>query len=200
MTTLLQPRRTGQDTRNAILHVGAEAFRDAGYDVATLEQIATQLSITRAAVLHHFRSKQDLLNEIVRPVLAKLDDVLDRFEREAPLDARGRRRFFSELVDFACDNRAVTSLLVRDLTAHRHLDADLQVSERAGRFAGLVAQTHDQPDAIVAAVAALGTILRPVTAPETLVDLSTAESRRVLVECALAALREGLRRSASADR
>jgi AcrR family transcriptional regulator len=194
---LLQPRRTGQDTRNAILYVGAEAFRDAGYDVATLEQIATRLSITRPAVLHHFRSKRDLLNEIVRPVLAKLDDVLDRFEEEAPLDARARRRFFTELVDFACDNRAVTSLLVLDLTAHRHLDDDLQISDRAARFAGLVAQTHDEPHALVAAIAALGTIVRPISAPEAMVDLSTAESRRVLVECALGALRDGLRESAT---
>jgi AcrR family transcriptional regulator len=196
---LLQPRRTGQDTRNAILYVGAEAFRDAGYDVATLEQIATRLSITRPAVLHHFRSKRDLLNEIVRPVLAKLDDVLDRFEEEAPLDARGRRRFFTELVDFACDNRAVTSLLVLDLTAHRHLDDDLQISDRAARFAGLVAQSHDEPHALVAAIAALGTIVRPISAPAATVDLSTAESRRVLVECALGALREGLRYGASSE-
>jgi AcrR family transcriptional regulator len=200
VTLLLQPRRTGQDTRNAILHVGAEAFRDAGYDVATLEQIAARLSITRPAVLHHFRSKKELLNEIVRPVLAKLDDVLDRFEEEAPLDARGRRRFFTELVDFACENRAVTSLLILDLTAHRHLDADLQISERAARFAGLVAQKFDQPDALVAAIAALGSILRPICAPEDFIDLSTPESRRVLVDCALGALREGLRSSASSDR
>jgi AcrR family transcriptional regulator len=199
VSVLLQPRRTGQDTRNAILHVGAEAFRDAGYDVATLEQIAARLSITRPAVLHHFRSKKELLNEIVRPVLTKLDDVLDRFEQEAPLEGRARRRFFTELVDFACENRAVTSLLILDLTAHRHLDADLQISERAARFAGLVAQKHDQPDALVAAVAALGTILRPVSAPETLIDLSTPDSRRVLVECAIGALREGLRCSAAAD-
>jgi AcrR family transcriptional regulator len=198
VTVLLQPRRTGQDTRNAILHVGAEAFRDSGYDVATLEQIAARLGITRPAVLHHFRSKQELLNEIVRPVLYVLDGVLDRFELEAPLDARARRRFFTDLVDFACEHRAVVSLLVLDLTAHRHLAADLQVSDRAARFAGLVARTHEEPHALVAALAALGTILRPVSAPEGLIDLSSPESRRVLVESALGALREGLKHSGPA--
>jgi AcrR family transcriptional regulator len=196
VSTALIERRTGQETRNAILEVGAEAFRDSGYDVATLDQIASRLGITRPAVLHHFQSKQELLNEIVRPVMVRLDGVIDRFERTAPLTVRQRRAFFTDLVDFACDNRAVASLLVVDVTAHRQLDPDLQISDRAARFVGLIARKHEQPHAAVAALAALGTILRPVSAPEALVDLSSPESRRVLVECALAALREGLRQVA----
>jgi AcrR family transcriptional regulator len=192
-TTSLAPRRTGEQTRQAILLAAAEAFRDIGYDVATLEQIATRVGITRAAILHYFGTKDELLGEIVRPFMARLDALIDDHVGDRALTPRRQRELIVCLVDFLCDNRVVAGLLVRDITAHRHLDPSLQIVDRAARLVAIATRNNEEPHAGVAALAAVGAVVRPVSAPEALIDLSTPASRRVLVEASVAALREGIR-------
>jgi len=192
-TPSLTPRRSGEQTRQAILVAAAEAFRDLGYDVATLEQIATSVGVTRAAILHYFGTKDELLAEIVRPFMAELDALIDGHVDDRPLSPRRQRELVACLVDFLCDNRVVAALLVRDITAHRHLDPSLQITDRAARFVSLAIRNNDEPYAGVAALAAVGAVVRPLSASEMLIDLSSPASRRVVVDAALAALREGLR-------
>jgi AcrR family transcriptional regulator len=192
-TPALAPRRTGEQTRQAILVAAAEAFRELGYDVATLEQIATRVGVTRAAILHYFGTKDELLGEIVRPFMAGLDALIDDHMDDRALTPRRQRELIACLVDFLCDNRVVAGLVVRDITAQRHLDPSLQIVDRAARFVAIATRNNDQPYAGVAALAAVGAVVRPLSAPEALVDLSTPASRRVVVEASLAALREGLR-------
>jgi AcrR family transcriptional regulator len=179
-------------TAQAVLEVAGRAFRDRGYDVATLDEIAGELGISRPAVLHHFGSKQELLNVIVRPYLQDVDELLDRYEASLPLTSHRRRELVTELVDLIAEHRPVAALLNRDLTATPHLDPDLQVADRAGRFADLVIAAHDDDAlALVRALSAIGAITRPMVAPDDVVDLDDPEVRRALVDAALAALRSG---------
>jgi AcrR family transcriptional regulator len=179
--------RKGARTRNAILATAAKAFAEQGFDGATLDDIAAELGLGRSAVLHHFASKADLLVELVAPLLAKIDELLDRIERAAMLTASTRRELFVELVDLLAENRAVTTVVTRDLTAHPYLGADLQISDRAARFARLVtAAEADNPYATTRALAALGAVLRPLFAADDVVDLTDPANRALLVDCAAA--------------
>jgi len=185
-------RPTGLDTRASIEHTAAQIFREKGFDASTLEEIAAPLGITRAAVLHHYGSKVALLEAITAPVVAQLDELLDRVAARAPLTARQQRSFLAEFVDLVCDHRAVAAMVIRDITVDKHLPPPLQIGQRAARFAGIVlANNQADPGAPLHALAALGAITRPLSAPDELIDLSTPANRRILVDCAVAALRAG---------
>jgi AcrR family transcriptional regulator len=185
-------RGSGLDTRASIERTAAEVFRRQGFDASTLEDVAMPLGITRAAVLHHYGSKVALLEAVIAPVVAQLDELLERVAARGPLTARQQRSFLTDFVDLTCDNRSVAAMVIRDITVDKHLPPALQIGQRAARFASIV-MSNNQTDqaAVLRALAALGAITRPLSAADELVDLSTPESRKVLVDCAIAALRAG---------
>ena len=143
-------------------------------------------------MLHHYGSKVALLEAITAPVVAQLDALLDRVTARAPLTARQQRSFLAEFVDLVCDHRAVAAMVIRDITVDKHLPPAIQIGQRAARFGAIVlSNNQSDPGAPLRAMAALGAITRPLSAPDELVDLSTPENRRILVDCAVAALRAG---------
>lgn len=191
---MTEPGTAAPDTATAIMAVAARAFRERGYEVATLDEIANELGISRPAVLHHFGSKQELLDAIVRPYLGEADELFDAWAAEAPLSPRGQRRFLTALVDMVSDHRDVAALVSRDLTAVPHLAPDLQISTRTRNYAELIIDVRGDRLAGVRGLAALGAIARALVAPDDLVDLDDPEVRATVVEAALAALRSGKRR------
>lgn len=186
-------RRTGEQTKAELCRIAADKFRLHGYSGVTLEDIGHEVGITRAAVLHYFGTKAEMLGATVRPFMDALDDLLSCVGAAGPLGVRQQRAFFAQFVDLLCDNRAVAALLVRDTNAHEHLGADMQIVDRAARFAGIVSQNGLSRAPTVGALAALGAVLRPVAAPDELVDLTLQENRQILVDCAVAALRAAMK-------
>jgi AcrR family transcriptional regulator len=191
----MTPADSVPDTSTAILAVAARAFRDRGYDVATLDEIAAELGISRPAVLHHFGSKQELLDAVVRPYIEEADELLDRWAAEAPLTPLGQRRFLTALVDLVNKHRDVAALVSRDLTAVPHLPPDLQIADRTRRYAELVTDVRrGDPLAVVRGMGALGVISRTLVTPDDLIDFDDPDVREAVVDAALAALRSGRRR------
>jgi AcrR family transcriptional regulator len=52
-----------QQKRRALLQASAEMFNEQGYATASLEAVARQLKISKAAVYYYFKSKQEILLE-----------------------------------------------------------------------------------------------------------------------------------------
>ena len=67
-------RRTGSKER--IRSLALQLFIDQGYELTTLNQIADRLGMTRAAVLHHFNTKETLLTSSYGALVPELDLVL----------------------------------------------------------------------------------------------------------------------------
>lgn len=80
-----RPRPATQRKRTEILEAAIDIFGNRGYANGTLADIAEQVHITHAGVLHHFGSKQNLLLEM----LAYRDqtDVADLVEQHMPTGA-----------------------------------------------------------------------------------------------------------------
>lgn len=178
--------RTGAETRQAIIDAAARVFREKGYETATLAEIAASLDISRSAVLHHFDSKQAVLEEVIAPLVSELDALLDRREAAGRLTPRTRRPFLVELVDIVCDHPDAAVIMSFDTAIRHRLGGDLQITERGVRFARLAAVNQADPHAAVRALAALGAILRPAYNPTGIVDLDDPEVRRTIVDCAMA--------------
>jgi AcrR family transcriptional regulator len=181
--------RKGERTRAAIVAAAAARFRRDGFDGTTLAAIADDLGITRSAVLHHFSSKATLLEQLVRPFMEKLDEVLDATASAGPFTVASRRRFVEDLIEFLSEHHDVAALLTRDINVHAHLPDDLQLRDRAARFLVITQQANDgHPLAAVRSLAALGTFVRPL-ASEDLVDFADPATRALLVAAALAVLK-----------
>jgi len=180
------PDRSGAETRDAIITSAARVFRNRGYETATLGEIAETLGITRSAVLHHFASKQALLVEVLTPLVAAIDALLDRREAAGKLTPRARRPFLVEVVDLICDHPDATAILAFDASIRDHLDAATQIGPRGMRFAQLATTNQDDPHAALRAFSALGAMLRPVYVPEGIVDLEDPDMRHTIVDCAMA--------------
>jgi AcrR family transcriptional regulator len=182
-------RRTGDQTRTAILRTAAHAFREQGYESATLEGIAETIGITRSAVLHYFPSKLHILQEAVTPLLDHIDTLLDRYEQWAPLSAARRRKFLGEWVEALHQERCVSSLLIGDVTAVTVLSASHDLDRRSRRFRHLLAGPDADPAERLRAHAAIGAVTRAIGATASDASLEGAELRAVIVETALATLR-----------
>ena len=60
-----QPRQATADRRAEILRAAANTFGSKGYKNGSLTEVAEQVGITHAGVLHHFGSKEQLLVEVL---------------------------------------------------------------------------------------------------------------------------------------
>ena len=179
----------GQRAREAILSVATTAFAERGYGEVTLEDLAAGLGMTRSAVLYHFGSKEEILSEIVATFFARLDLLLDGARTGAPLSAARRRQFLTAFVDLLCNERAVSTLLARDITAPTHLGAGHQLRDRVETFCRILAGPDSSEEQRLRVMIALGGIVRPVSTSPEVVSLSTAAERSILVDCACASLR-----------
>lgn len=98
MGTHTSTRPETERKRAEILHAALEIFGAKGSANGTLADIAEQVGMTHAGVLHHFGSKQRLLLEVIE--FRDRDDVADLAERHIP----GGPALFIHLVGTAMRN------------------------------------------------------------------------------------------------
>jgi AcrR family transcriptional regulator len=123
-------RRT--DTREAIRSVALEQFGERGYERTSLRELAERLRITKAAVYHHFATKEDILASLAGEFTAPLDELLawGRAQRPGPDTRRELLRRYAELlagrhgrlVRFLDSDRAGLRDMPAVLDVHRRLD------------------------------------------------------------------------------
>lgn len=67
--------RPGYDQR-AVLKVAVAAFNEFGYDATSMGVLATRLALSKAAIYHHFSSKEEVLELALNEALDGLEGVL----------------------------------------------------------------------------------------------------------------------------
>ena len=79
MTALAAPPLTPKSTatRKRLLDLAARMFIESGYAAISLRDIADEAGLTKGAIYGHFRSKGQLLVEVIRSELAQRDNMLD---------------------------------------------------------------------------------------------------------------------------
>ena len=75
------PKSAG--TRQRLLDLAAELFIERGYDAVSMRDIASAAKLTKGAVYGHFRSKGQLLVEVIRSKIAERDRTIDYVEARA---------------------------------------------------------------------------------------------------------------------
>ena len=74
-------RRTkaeAEKTRQRILRAALDLFAENGYERTTFEDVARRIGLTKGAIFWHFKSKPDLLTELVADMTARHNAELER--------------------------------------------------------------------------------------------------------------------------
>ena len=69
-------------TRQRILEMGKKAFKEKGYEGAYLRDIAKEAGVTTGAFYGHYKDKDALFVDLVRPVLDGLKEELTKIQQE----------------------------------------------------------------------------------------------------------------------
>jgi TetR/AcrR family transcriptional regulator len=104
------PRRSGEETRAAILAAAERHFADRGYEAARLEDIAADVGIRRAAIFYHFKDKSDLYAAVLADVLGDITPAL-------PAGGSATERLeasISAWVDYMAKRSSVARLILRE--------------------------------------------------------------------------------------
>ena len=167
-------------------------FLENGYDASTLEDVAERVGLTRQALLYHYRSKQALLDSLLRPAFDAMSATLDELESRLPAErapsAAQQRQVLTRLVENACEHRDAYALVGRFTTHRTMLNLGDVVQTNSARVATLLAGEAFETDhatriRVIACMAALGGTMGSRLA----LSLDDDEDKRVLVD-ALAAL------------
>lgn len=87
-----------EETRQKILEAARKVFAEKSFFDATLEDVAHRSGVKKSTIYYYFKSKLDLLMEIVHEVLEELAVTLD-----ANLPKGDVREILTSLVDCYCD-------------------------------------------------------------------------------------------------
>lgn len=70
-------RRDPESKRDAVLHTAAQLFLEKSYGRTSMNDVAERLSITKPALYHYFRNKEEILLECYRLGTAMIEEILN---------------------------------------------------------------------------------------------------------------------------
>jgi len=177
--------RSAAHSRESIQDVARELFARKGVQRTSLQDIADRLGITKPALYHHFRSRDDLVRSIISPLIDEGDRFVAEQEGRRKADRATPRELLEGFFDFHYRHRTDMMLIVTELTTVADLgliDAMLGWRDRLSRLVFGRSPTLDQSARAVIAFGGLqDCVLQfPDTPRESL--------RRATVDGAMAAL------------
>lgn len=139
------------ERRVQIIEAAADLFARRGYAAVSLGEIAAAVGVTKAALYHHFPSKEALYAEVMREALRRIGDAIRQTVR-SPGSAAEKIQRLTEVAVLYVDREADLDAMMRDAAehlpgtarreigdAHRGLMAALEELMRDGIAAGELA-------------------------------------------------------------
>jgi AcrR family transcriptional regulator len=96
-----------------IVNAALELFAEHGVGGTSLQMIADAVGVTKAAVYHQFKTKDEIVVAAAEAELATLEGAIEAAEAE-PSPTRGREVLVARIVDLAVERRRMESTLLGD--------------------------------------------------------------------------------------
>jgi AcrR family transcriptional regulator len=122
--------------RQRIVAAAVELFAEHGVGGTSLQMIADAVGVTKAAVYHHFKTKDAIVVLAAEAELARVEAAIEAAEAE-PTPERARDLLVSRMVDIAVERRRMESTLLGDPVIIRffaHHEPFRQVMDRLYRL------------------------------------------------------------------
>jgi len=152
-------------TQSRTIEAALVLFAEHGVSGTSLQMIANTIGVTKAAIYHQFKTKDEIILAAAEVVLTRMEAAVDTAEAEKSR-SRAREVLIAELIDLAVERRRVVSILQRDPVMVRFLEKHepfVRVMERLYR---LLMGDHAGAEARVAAAmltaAIAGAVIHPL--------------------------------------
>jgi len=157
-----------------------DLFADHGVSGTSLQMIADAVGVTKAAVYHKFKTKEEIVIAVAEMELATLEDALEAAEAEA--DSVGARRvLLTEVVGMAVERRRWVMALQNDPVMVRLLGEHEPFRKLITRLYAILLDESDDTEARISAAlfsgAIAGTVINPLVD-----DIDDATLRAVLIQ------------------
>ncbi|MGC0419819.1 TetR/AcrR family transcriptional regulator [Embleya sp. AB8] len=183
---------TGQrgDTRRRVRETALTLFADKTYGATTLQDIADAMGVTKAALYYYFRTKDEILADLVEPTAEALEAILDRAEGQAGSPAATRELLLAMGELYAADRRLLAVLLFdRTFKSQPVLGARVMECRRRTQLALVRGSAVGDTAGEVRAIAALAALTVPLAALEGYDDLRPLVGPAVVAACAVLGIR-----------
>jgi AcrR family transcriptional regulator len=156
-------RRTPAQSR--ILHAALDLFADHGVSGTSLQMIAVAVGVTKAAVYHKFKTKEEIVIAVAEMELATLEDALEAAEAQS--DSIGARKvLLTEVVGMAVERRRWVRALQNDPVMVRLLGEHEPFLKLITRLYAILLDEPDDTEARISAAlfsgAIAGTVINPL--------------------------------------
>lgn len=177
-------RRLGNVTRTAaqtrILKAALNLFADYGVSGTSLQMIADAVGVTKAAVYHQFKTKEEIVIAVTEMELATLEDALEAAEAEEdPL--RARKVLLTRVIDTAVERRGWVRTLQNDPVIVRLLGEYEPFRQFISRLYGILLDETDDTEARISAALFSGAIAGGIVNP-LVDDIDAATLRAALIQ------------------
>jgi len=116
--------------REDVIRVGAEIFARKGFRETSIRDIAEALGVTKSALYHHVRSKDELLYEALASYQSHGEQLIAAARRAGPDPRRSLTVFIHELVLMNARDRVMATLLARELRSLKQPFLDRLLANR----------------------------------------------------------------------
>ncbi|WP_233213380.1 TetR/AcrR family transcriptional regulator [Mycobacterium hubeiense] len=117
MTTTQEGRRFSDITRTAaqtrVLNAALKLIAERGVSGTSLQMIADEMGVTKAAVYRQFRTKEEIVIALTEREMGRLEEALEAAEAQGR-GPRAREVLLDRMIDQAVDRRGVVSALQFD--------------------------------------------------------------------------------------
>lgn len=147
------PTARSQYDIDSLTDVALRVFADLGFDGASMDDVAREAGITKAAIYHHVSGKEELLERGLDRALEALFAILDESEARDGPPAERLRFIVKRVAELAIALRPEVTVLVRvggssraarrAIARRRTFDANVAVIVRAAQAGGAVNPSLD---------------------------------------------------------
>src|SRR5215208_3835313 len=132
------------DTRTRLIDVAIDLFTRHSYAGTSLQMIADELGFTKAAIYHHFRTREQLLAAVLEPILRELRTIVEAAQMRRTAHARAEH-MLSGYAALAVRNRGLVAVLAADPSVATALHERPEWRELIGRQLALLADVDPGP-------------------------------------------------------
>jgi len=148
-----------------IIEAALVLFAEHGISGTSLQMIADEIGVTKAAVYHQYNTKDAIILAVAGIVLARLQAAVTVAEAERS-HVRARKLLIAEMIDLAVERRRMAGILQRDPVMLRFLEEHepfRRVMERVNRvLLGGTADPRARVQAATLASVIAGTVVHPL--------------------------------------
>lgn len=106
--------RLPSDKKTEIVNEAIRLFAEKGYYATTLDELASRVGITKAAIYYYFKSKMELMRLIMQLTTSRMNDAIKLADSELSSQEK-LRKFIEYHVRYAAENRDDSKILFEQI-------------------------------------------------------------------------------------